>query len=77
MTLGSLSWFIEKNPHNLTKPKARHIRIKAPEDYSGDYTHPGYDDIKVTLEEEELFFTYNEITNPLEHWYLVHKENFS
>lgn len=31
------------------------------EDYSGDYNHPGYGDIKVFQKNGSLFFTYNEI----------------
>jgi len=44
------------------------------EDYSGDYNHPGYGDIKVFQKNGSLFFTYNEITTPLEHW---HYETFN
>lgn len=44
------------------------------DDYPGDYTHPGYGDLKVFQKNEELFFTYNEITTPLEHW---HYETFN
>ncbi len=43
-------------------------------DYAGEYTHPGYGDLKVEVEEGRLVFTYNGITNPLEHW---HYETFN
>ncbi len=43
-------------------------------DYTGDYAHPGYGDLKVFLEEGHLVFTYNGITTPLEHW---HYETFN
>jgi CubicO group peptidase (beta-lactamase class C family) len=39
------------------------------EDYAGDYFHPGYGDLKVTVEKGQLAFTYNNITTPLEHWH--------
>jgi CubicO group peptidase (beta-lactamase class C family) len=44
------------------------------EEYTGDYFHPGYGNLKVFLENGELIFTYNGITTPLEHW---HYETFS
>ena len=44
------------------------------EDYTGDYNHPGYGDIKVFHKNGSLIFTYNEITTPLEHW---HYETFN
>jgi CubicO group peptidase (beta-lactamase class C family) len=37
--------------------------------YAGDYFHPGYGDLKVTVEKGQLAFTYNNITTPLEHWH--------
>jgi CubicO group peptidase (beta-lactamase class C family) len=43
-------------------------------EYAGDYFHPGYGDLKVFLKNEEIFFTYNGITTPIEHW---HYETFS
>jgi len=43
-------------------------------EYIGDYTHPGYGDLIVFLEGENLAFTYNGITTPLEHW---HYETFN
>jgi CubicO group peptidase (beta-lactamase class C family) len=44
------------------------------EDYTGDYNHPGYGDVHVFQKNGSLFFTYNEITTPLEHW---HYETFN
>jgi CubicO group peptidase (beta-lactamase class C family) len=44
------------------------------EAYAGDYNHPGYGDLRVTLENGKLSFTYNGITTPLEHW---HYETFN
>jgi hypothetical protein len=44
------------------------------EKYTGDYFHPGYGDLKVFLKSGEIFFTYNGITTPLEHW---HYETFN
>jgi CubicO group peptidase (beta-lactamase class C family) len=44
------------------------------EQYAGDYSHPGYGVLKVFLEEDQLAFTYNGITTPLEHW---HYETFN
>ncbi|MGB8952455.1 MAG: serine hydrolase [Candidatus Aminicenantales bacterium] len=44
------------------------------EEYAGDYFHPGYGDLKVSLEGEKLTFGYNGITTPLEHW---HYETFN
>ncbi|MBN2408549.1 MAG: serine hydrolase [Candidatus Aminicenantes bacterium] len=39
------------------------------EDFAGDYFHPGYGDLKVTVEKGGLAFIYNDITTPLEHWH--------
>lgn len=44
------------------------------EEYTGDYFHPGYGDLKVFLGKEEILFTYNGITTPLDHW---HYETFN
>ena len=44
------------------------------EGYTGDYFHPGYGDLKVSLEDGEILFTFNGITTPLEHW---HYETFN
>lgn len=38
-------------------------------EYAGDYSHPGYGDIKVTLKGKALEFVYNGIATPLEHWH--------
>ncbi len=44
------------------------------EEYTGDYNHPGYGDLKVFLQKRQLHFTYNGIITPLEHW---HYETFN
>jgi CubicO group peptidase (beta-lactamase class C family) len=44
------------------------------EEYTGDYFHPGYGDLKVFLKNGEIYFTFNGITTPLEHW---HYETFN
>jgi CubicO group peptidase (beta-lactamase class C family) len=37
--------------------------------YAGDYFHPGYGDLKVTVDKGQLAFMYNNISTPLEHWH--------
>lgn len=44
------------------------------DEYGGDYTHPGYGDLKVTLKGAQLGFVYNGIATPLSHW---HYETFN
>ena len=44
------------------------------DEYAGDYRHPGYGDLKVTLKGTQLSFTYNGIATPLSHW---HYETFN
>ena len=44
------------------------------DEYAGDYRHPGYGDLKVTLKRTQLSFTYNGIATPLSHW---HYETFN
>ena len=44
------------------------------EEYTGDYFHQGYGNLKVFLKNEEVCFTYNGITTPIEHW---HYETFN
>jgi hypothetical protein len=39
------------------------------DEYTGDYFHPGYGNLKVFLEKGEILFTFNGITTPLEHWH--------
>jgi CubicO group peptidase (beta-lactamase class C family) len=39
------------------------------EEYAGDYEHPGYGLLKVTLKEGKLEAAFNGITTPLEHWH--------
>jgi hypothetical protein len=43
-------------------------------DYAGDYEHPGYGMLKVTLTGDRLEATFNKIATPLEHW---HYDTFS
>ena len=43
------------------------------EAYAGEYHHPGYGDLQVTVQNGKLAFTYNGIVTPLEHW---HYETF-
>ena len=42
--------------------------------YVGDYEHPGYGSLKVTMREGKLEATFNGIQTPLEHW---HYETFN
>ncbi len=44
------------------------------EEYAGDYGHPGYGELTVTLAGGKLGFTYNDIATPLAHW---HYETFN
>jgi len=44
------------------------------EEYAGDYEHPGYGLLKVTMQEGKLEATFNGIHTPLEHW---HYETFN
>jgi CubicO group peptidase (beta-lactamase class C family) len=44
------------------------------EEYAGEYHHPGYGDLKVSLKGKQLGFTYNGIDTPLLHW---HYETFN
>ena len=37
------------------------------EAYTGEYAHPGYGSVTVTLNEGQLHFTYNDVTAPLNH----------
>jgi CubicO group peptidase (beta-lactamase class C family) len=60
----------KKLSRRIPKTKPAH----ALEAYAGDYNHPGYGDLKVTLQSGKLAFTYNGITTPLEHW---HYETFN
>jgi hypothetical protein len=43
-------------------------------DYAGDYEHPGYGVLKVSLNGDHLEATFNKILTPLEHW---HYDTFS
>jgi CubicO group peptidase (beta-lactamase class C family) len=44
------------------------------DEYAGEFHHPGYGDLMVTLKGTQLGFTYNGITTPLGHW---HFETFN
>ncbi len=44
------------------------------DEYAGDYRHPGYGDLEVTLQGGKLGFVYNGIATPLAHW---HYETFN
>jgi len=44
------------------------------DDYIGDYEHPGYGVLKVSLTGDHLETTFNKIVTPLEHW---HYDTFS
>lgn len=44
------------------------------EDYAGEYEHPSYGILKITLRNGKLEATYNNIVTPLEHW---HYETFN
>ncbi len=37
--------------------------------YAGDYLHPGYGTLRVSVEEDELTLLFNGIEAPLEHWH--------
>jgi CubicO group peptidase (beta-lactamase class C family) len=38
-------------------------------DYAGRYAHPGYGTLRITVADEALVVSYNDITAPLEHWH--------
>jgi len=38
-------------------------------DYTGEYVHPGYGTLQISLADEALEVNYNEIVAPLEHWH--------
>jgi hypothetical protein len=44
------------------------------EEYTGLYHHPGYGDLEVFLKDGQLYFQFNGIVTPLEHW---HYETFN
>ncbi len=62
----------KQKKHTRRKPGTK-VAHKLKE-YTGDYVHPGYGDLKVFLKKKELYFNYNGITTPLEHW---HYETFN
>src|SRR4030095_7348468 len=38
-------------------------------DYAGDYEHPGYGRIRVSLGKDRLTLGYHKFTSPLDHWH--------
>jgi CubicO group peptidase (beta-lactamase class C family) len=38
-------------------------------DYAGDYEHPGYGRIRISLEQDRLTLRYNRFSTPLDHWH--------
>jgi CubicO group peptidase (beta-lactamase class C family) len=38
-------------------------------DYAGDYEHPGYGRIRITLDQDRLALRYNRFSTPLDHWH--------
>jgi len=44
------------------------------EEYAGEYAHPGYGTLTVTVQGRQLAFAFNRITTPLDHW---HYETFN
>ena len=69
---------VELNKQAETKKLSRRVAKTKPahalEAYAGDYHHPGYGDLQVTLQNGRLSFSYNGISTPLEHW---HYETFN
>lgn len=57
----------EAKKNTLRKPGTKPARKI--EEYAGDYEHPGYGTLKVTVKGNALEMTYNGITAPLEHWH--------
>ncbi len=39
------------------------------EEYAGDYEHPGYGALKVSINNDQLVMAYNNIPTPLQHWH--------
>lgn len=64
----------EAEEKKATRRKTGTVHAHKLVEYTGDYFHPGYGDLKVFLEENQLIFTYNGIKTPLEHW---HYETFN
>jgi CubicO group peptidase (beta-lactamase class C family) len=64
----------EAEKKKATRRKTGTVHAHELVEYTGDYAHPGYGDLKVFLEDKQLTFTYNDITTPLEHW---HYETFN
>ncbi len=64
----------EAEEKKATRRKTGTVHAHKLIEYAGDYSHPGYGDLKVFFEEGQLAFTYNSITTPLGHW---HYETFN
>lgn len=64
----------EAEEKKATRRKTGTVHAHKLIDYTGDYAHPGYGDLKILIESGKLVFTYNGITTPLEHW---HYESFN
>ncbi len=60
----------KKSSRRLAKTRPAH----GLEAYAGEYHHPGYGDLHVTVQNGKLAFIYNGIVTPLEHW---HYETFN
>lgn len=57
----------EEKKGTLRKPDTHPAH--APEEYVGEYEHPGYGILKIELKDEQLVMTYNNIVTPFEHWH--------
>lgn len=64
----------EAEQKKMTRRKSNTKPAHNLDEYVGDYNHPGYGDLKVFAQNGKLFFTYNGITTPLQHW---HYETFN
>lgn len=64
----------EAEEKKATRRKTGTVNAHKLIEYAGEYSHPGYGDVIVFLDEGNLAFIYNDITTPLEHW---HYETFN
>ncbi len=64
---------LETEEEDEARKEATRVAGTAPShplaDYAGDYAHPGYGKLAISLAGEELAVTFNGITAPLEHWH--------
>lgn len=64
---------LEKSPK--TANQAEELRAKGTKpthllaDYAGQYSHPGYGTVKITLPKDDLALSFNEQEGKLEHWH--------